>query len=193
MRKFPSSTKNKVIKKNLKESLFKDLREINNKIEHKEDYLKKHFYHAQYQRHVGDISSCPVCLEMKKKGILSEKEKGLHNNLNSRNLRNLNRRHISNIKISLNQNLQENKNVNMLSANSIEADFDNKYMQFNGLNRFKKLNRYGSSENIFSESENKMGNFRIGKNINYRENEKNRDDFDRWQFSALSQYFRKYY
>ena len=190
LRRFPFTTKNKIIKKNLKESLYKDLQEINNKLRNKDDYLKKHF-HAPYQKHVGDMSTCPVCLEMEKKGIHAEKEKGLLKILTSRNLKNINGRNQSKMKIALNRNGKENNSLNIFGANNIGDDFNNKYLQFNGFNR---LNRYGSFENLFSyRNDNKKRNSRKINLFKNKEMDKNRDDFDRWHFSALGQYFKKLY
>ena len=189
MRRFPSSANKK--KKNFRERLYKDLREINNKIKNKDDYLKKNFYNLQYQKHVGDIKTCPVCQEMRKKGILSEKEKGLHNTLSSRHLRNLNRRPLSKLQISVQQKGQETSNFNIFSTNNIAAEFSNKYLQFNGLNRPRKLIRYGSNENL-NNKENKKRNFRTIKINMNRENEKNNlDDNDKWIYPSLNQYFHK--
>ena len=194
-KRFPvSANKNR---KNFRESLYKDLKEINNKINNKDDYLKKHYYNLQYQRHVGDINTCPLCREMRKKGIISEKEKGIHNNLNSRKLKNLNRRPLSNLKISLHQKEKEYQDFNVFSTknsnhyNNIESEFKNKYLQFNGLNRPKnKLIKYGSTENIlYNKNENNNRNFRY-LNMN-KENEKNLDDNERLMYPSLIHYFRK--
>ena len=83
LRRFPSTTKNKIIKKFVKEGLYDDLKEIKNKLRNKNDHFKMH-YHANFQKHVGDTSTCPVCLEIKKKGIHAEREKGLLKILNSK-------------------------------------------------------------------------------------------------------------
>ena len=134
---------------------------------------------------------------MRKKGIISEKEKGIHNNLNSRKLKNLNRRPLSNLKISLHQKEKEYQDFNVFSTknsnhyNNIESEFKNKYLQFNGLNRPKnKLIKYGSTENIlYNKNENNNRNFRY-LNMN-KENEKNLDDNERLMYPSLIHYFRK--
>ena len=128
---------------------------------------------------------------MEKKGIHAEKEKGLLKILTSRNLKNINGRNQSKMKIALNRNGKENNSLNIFGANNIGDDFNNKYLQFNGFNR---LNRYGSFENLFSyRNDNKKRNSRKINLFKNKETDKNRDDFDRWHFSALGQYFKKLY
>ena len=193
LRKFPSTTKNKIIKKFVKESLYDDLKEIKNKLRNKNDHFKMH-YHANFQKHVGDMSTCPVCLEIKKKGIHAEREKGLLKILNSRNLKNINGRNKPKMNILLNRNEKENnKSLNIFGSNNnnIRDVFNDKYLQFNEFNR---LNRYGSFENLFIYSnDNIKRNTRKINLFKSKEMDKNKDDFDRWNFSALGQYFKKLY
>ena len=194
-KRYPTTAKRKIIKKNLKESLYKDLQEINNKLKNKDDFFKN-YYHAQYQRHIGDCSTCPLCIEMKKKGILSERQKGLHGALStSGNVKSLNRRNFSKIKIALNSNGKENNNnLNIFSTSNIAKEFNNKYLQFNGFHRPNKLSKLGSFTNLLSfrnDNENKRRTFRNISLFKNKELEKNKDDFDRWQLSSLSQYYKK--
>ena len=189
-RKFTVSANKK--RKSFKESLYKDLREIKNKLNNKDDYLKKNFYNLHYQRHFGEEKNCLLCQEMRKKGIISEKEKGIHDALSLRYLKNLKkRRPLSKLKISIQSKGKENNNF--FSTNNIEAEFKNKYLQFNGLNRPNRLYRYGSTENLTSKNENnnRKRNFRNFKLNIDREIEKNRDDGDNWKYSTLKHYFNK--
>ena len=188
IRRFPVSANKK--RKNFKDSLYKDLRDINNKLKNKEDFLKRNYYNLQYQRHFGDEKTCHVCQEMRKKGIISEKEKGLHSALSFRNLRHLKKRSLSKLRISIQPKGKENNNF--FSTNNIEAEFKNKYLQFNGLNRPNKLNRFGSSINLTNgkfENNKKKRNFRTMKYNIDKEMEKNRDDEVKRQYGTLKQYF----
>ena len=190
LKNFPVSAKKK--RKNLKESLYKDLRDIKNKLKNKDDYLKKNYYNLHYQKHFGDEKNCFLCQEMRQRGKISEKEKGIHDALSLMSLKNLNRRPLSKLKIAVQPKGKEINNF--LSTNNIEAEFKNKYLQFNGLNRNNKLNRYGSSENLTNyknENENIKINFRGLKLIMDKEIEKNREDDDIFQYQTLKQYFNK--
>ena len=192
---FPSSVKKKG--KNFKESLYKDLRDIKNKLKNKDEYLKRNYYNLHYQKHFGDENNCFLCQEMRQKGKISEKEKGIHDALSLRNLRNLNRRPLSQLKISSQKKGKENNNIfSTNNINNIEDEFKNKYLQFNELNRTNKLNRYGSFENLTNskfENLNRKRNFgtlKLKLNMD-KEIEKNREDGDNFQYQTLKQYFNK--
>ena len=94
LKKYPVSAKKK--HKNLAEKLFKDLKDINSKLENKEEYFKKNFLNLHYDKHVGDEKTCPLCREMRKRGRKSEREKGLFNAFSFRNFKNLNRKSFTN-------------------------------------------------------------------------------------------------
>ena len=155
--RFHSTTKTK--NKNITDSLLKDLHEINSKLENKEEYFKH--YHLDYPRHIGLEETCPICKEVRKKGKLMEKEKGLFSALSFRNFKTLNRRTLNKLKLSK-QNSQykkinllndvERKKKNKFSWNNLNnmsqqnLEFRKKYLEFNDMNRLNKYNRYGSVE-----------------------------------------------
>ena len=88
---------------------------------------------------------------------------------------------------------QKAKDKNIFRTNNIEAEFKNKYLQFNGLNRPSRLIRYGSSENFTNtryENDNKPRNFRVLKLNVDKDIEKNRDD-DNLKYQTLKYYFNK--
>ena len=202
LKKYPSSAKKK--HKNLVDSLYKDLREINSKLENKEDYIKKNYYNLHYDRHVGDEKTCPICREVRKRGRRMEREKGLFSAFSFRNYKKINKKAFAKLKISLQQKSKENNEViwnnierqkyyndnNIFSMNNIDNDFRTKYMQFNGMNRFNKLNRYGSTENLSKYRYNNDKRSFRNLNLNMdKEMEKNEDDMFNWQFPALNNYF----
>ena len=143
---------------------------------------------------------------MRKRGKRSEREKGLFSAFSFRHFKNMNRKSLSKLKISFNKNGREkdfdnnlwnnierrnnnyDNNVFSLNNNNIDTEFRKKYMQFNGMNRLNKINRYGSSENLNNyRYDSELRSFR---NLNFdREMEKNDIDFDRIQYPALKNYF----
>ena len=195
-KKFPSSAKKKY--KNLSENLYKDLREINEKIENNEGYYKKHHFNMDYDRHVGDEKTCPICRKVRRRGRKLEREKGLFSAFSLRHLQNLNRRSLPKLNIVIPQkeketdfkNNYERKELDKLfSMNNLDMDFKNKYMKFNGMN-INKLNRYGSSQNFKSDlGYENIPSFRnTYLNID-KEMEKNEEELDRIRYPALSNYF----
>ena len=65
-------------------------------------------------------------------------------------------------------------------------------MQFNGMNRIKKLRRYGSCDNfVYSEcfSHNNNDNKRNLKLNMNKEVEKNHDEMNKFEYPALNNYF----
>ena len=206
LKKYPVSAKKN--HKNLAESLYKDLKEIHNKLENKDEYFKKNFLNIHYDRHVGAEKTCPICKEVRKRGRRSEREKGLFSAFSYRNFKNMNRKSFSKLKISFHKkgnekdnsndlwnNFERKKNYNdnyyfSLNNNNIDTELRKKYMQFNGMNRLNKLNRNGSSENLNNyRYDNEIKRFRnLNLNID-REMEKNEDDLDRMQYPALKNYF----
>ena len=206
LKKYPVSAKKK--HKNLAEKLFKDLKDINSKLENKEEYFKKNFLNLHYDKHVGDEKTCPLCREMRKRGRKYEREKGLFNAFSFRNFKNLNRKSFTKLKISLQQkgrdketdiwNNYERRNNNIDNNffsmnNNMDLELKKKYMQFNGMNRCNRLNRYGSSENLTNyRYDNDKKSFR-NLNLNMdREMEKNEDELDKIQYPALKNYFHDY-
>ena len=203
IKRYPSSAK-KNNNKNLVEHLYKDLREINNKLDNN-DYLKKNFLKIHYDKHVGDEETCPICRQVRKRGRKSEREKGLFNAFSFRNINNFNKKAFSRLKLTLQSklkgketelwnNAQRKNNVfenNFLSLNNNdEIDFKKKYMQFNGMNRLKRLKRYGSSENMVnSECISNNNNFRNLKLNMDKESEKNYDGLNKYQYPVLNNYF----
>ena len=188
IRNFPFSANKK--KPNIKESLYKDLRDIKNKLKNKEDYLKKNYYNLHYQKHFGDEKNCYLCQEMRQKGLISQKEKGINETLSLRNSKDIKHRPLSKLRISVQQ---KTKDKNIFRTNNIEAEFKNKYLQFNGLNRPSKLIRYGSSENLTNtryENDNKPRNFRLLKLNMDKDIEKNREE-DNLKYQTLKHYFNK--
>ena len=200
IKKIPSSAKKK--HKNLVSSLYKDLRDLNKKIENKDDYFKKNYLNLHYERHVGDERTCPICREVRKRGKKEEREKGLFNAFSYRNIKKFNKKSLSKLKISLQQKSKENnyfwnnyesnkkRNENNFFSmnNNINNELRNKYMQFNGMNRFNKLNRYGSSENLSNIRYDKISFGKSNSNMN-KEVEKNEDDLEQYQYPALNNYF----
>ena len=148
---------NKKKNKNITDSLYKDLNEINSKLENRNDYLKKH-YHLDYPKHIGDEQSCPICKEVRKKGKKMEKEKGLFSAFSFRNFKTIKRKSLNKLKFSYLKNNTNYKkldllsdderkknifgwnNINNLSQQNLE--FRKKYMEFNGMNRLNRINRY---------------------------------------------------
>jgi hypothetical protein len=188
LRNFPFSANKK--RTSIKESLYKDLRDIKNKLKNKEDYLKKNYYNLHYQKHFGDEKNCYLCQEMRQKGLISQKEKGINETLSLRNSKDIKHRPLSKLRISVQQKA---KDKNIFRTNNIEAEFKNKYLQFNGLNRPSRLIRYGSSENFTNtryENDNKPRNFRVLKLNVDKDIEKNRDD-DNLKYQTLKHYFNK--
>ena len=204
-RKFNSAFKKG--NKNFVDSLYRDLREINNKLENRNDYFKKHHYHLNYPKHVGDEANCPICKEVRKKGKIMEKEKGLFNALNFKNYKTINRKSLNKLKLanlkkvsSINRfdllSDEERKKNNMNSLNNLNSlsqqnlNFKKKYMQFNGMNRLQRFNRYGSVENYkilnnnYLRNDSKEQNFNNGKLY-----EQNDDIFNNSEFPLLKNYF----
>ena len=141
---------------------------------------------------------------MRKRGKKEEREKGLFSAFSFRNIKKINKKSLSKLKISLQQKSKDNnffwnnfdsnkKNYenNFFSMNNnMEIELRNKYMQFNGMNRFNKLNRYGSTENISKYRYNNDKRSFRNLNLNMdKEMEKNEDDMFNWQFPALNNYF----
>ena len=203
LKKYPVSAKKK--HKNLAEKLFKDLKEINNKLINKDEYLKKNFLDLHYDRHVGDEKTCPICKQVRKRGRKLEREKGLFNAFSFRNFKNISKKSFSKLKITLQQKGKEKdndlwnnydkrnnleNNFFSLNNNKIDTELRQKYMQFNGMNRQNKLNRYGSYENLSNlKQDSDKKNFRnLHLNMD-KEMEKNGDELDKLQYPALKNYF----
>ena len=200
LKKYPVSAKKK--NKNLVDSLYKDLRDLNHKIQNKDDYFKKNYLNLHYERHVGDERTCPICRQVRKRGRKEEREKGLFSAFSFRNIKKINKKSLSKLKISLQQKSKDNnffrnnfdsnkKNYenNFFSMNNnIDTELRNKYMQFNGMNRFNKLNRYGSSENLRNYAFDKTS-FRKSNLFMDKEMEKNDDNLEEYQYPALNNYF----
>ena len=155
---------------------------------------------------MGDEETCPICRQVRKRGRKSEREKGLlFNAFSFRNINNFNKKAFSRLKLTLQSklkgketelwnNAQRKNNVfenNFLSLNNNdEIDFKKKYMQFNGMNRLKRLKRYGSSENMVnSECISNNNNFRNLKLNMDKESEKNYDGLNKYQYPVLNNYF----
>ena len=127
---------------------------------------------------------------MRQKGLISQKEKGINETLSLRNSKDIKHRPLSKLRISVQQ---KTKDKNIFRTNNIEAEFKNKYLQFNGLNRPSKLIRYGSSENLTNtryENDNKPRNFRLLKLNMDKDIEKNREE-DNLKYQTLKHYFNK--
>jgi hypothetical protein len=205
--KYYSSTdkkaKNYKYFKELNDSLYKDLREINGKFENRKNYLKKHHHNLEFQRHFGDEETCPICREMRKRGKKEEREKGLFSAFNFFNFkgfktgkRSLKRLKFSSIQKNLNSKRndlisEERKKLGLYSLNNINKnnihDFRNKYMQFNGMNRIRKLNRFGSAENVYSNFERNNSNNNLKKGE--KEYEKNIEGENSLEYPLLKNYF----
>ena len=151
-----------------------------------------------YDRHVGDEKTCPICRKVRRRGRKLEREKGLFSAFSLRHLQNLNRRSLPKLNIVIPQkeketdfkNNYERKELDKLfSMNNLDMDFKNKYMKFNGMN-INKLNRYGSSQNFKSDlGYENIPSFRnTYLNID-KEMEKNEEELDRIRYPALSNYF----
>ena len=214
IKKYPSSAKKN--QKNLVASLYKDLREINKKYNNED--LKKNYLNMHYDKHVGDEETCPICLQVRKRGKESEREKGLFSAFSFRNINNFNNnKSISKLKISLQQKfkerekdtniwnnflkkkkLKENNNLNnylsSMNNDDDDSDFKKKYMQFNGMNRFKRLRRYGSCDDfVYSECFSHINNVnKRNLKLNMKkESEKNYDEMNKLEYPALKNYFHK--
>ena len=202
--KFNSTSKKK--NKNITDSLYKDLHEINNKLENRNDYLKKH-YHLDYPKHIGDEQNCPICKEVRKKGKKMEKEKGLFSAFSFRNFKTIKRKSLNKLKLSQlkkNQNYKIdllsdderkknnifgwNNNINNLSQQNL--DFRKKYMEFNGMNRLNRINRYGSVGNYNNYKSNKVSRNENNKALNDGKiYDKSEDIFNNSEYPLLKNYF----
>ena len=200
--KFHSSNKKN---KNITDSLYKDLKEINNKLENRNHYLKNH-YHLDYPMHMGKEENCPICIEVRKKGREMEKEKGLFSAFSFRNYKKVNRKTLNRLKLS---NLKKNQSVkkldllsdeerrknnlfNLNNLNNLSQNnfgFHKKYMEFNGMNRLHKFNRYGSVGNI--SNKNSRNDFNNNNQIinDGRIFEKSDDIFNNSEYPLLKNYF----
>ena len=106
-----SSTKKN---KNSNNSLYKDLYEINNKLDNKKYNITKHHYSIDYQKHYGDEKKCPKCREMRKKGRKMEKEKGVFHAFNFKNYKTISKKAINQLKsLQLHKTQSNNKNINI--------------------------------------------------------------------------------
>ena len=200
IKKYPASANKRHI--DLTKNLYKELNKINNKLDNKDEYLRKHLFSLDYQKHVGDELNCPICREVRKRGKQSEKEKGLFNAFSFRNYKTLNKRPLSRLKISFHKGKEnellydlekkrKNDDNNTFSMHNIDAEIKKKYLQFNGLNnRLNKLNRYGSNENLNSimNDNDKKGYRNLKLNMD-REIEKNGDGNERRKYPVLNNYF----
>ena len=202
-----SSSNKKKNNKTMADSLYKDLKEIHNNLENRNDYFKKHHYNIDYQKHYGDEKTCPICKEVRKKGKIMEKEKGLFSAFNFRNYKTIRRKSLNKLKLSRikkNQTAQkldllsdeERKKNNIYSWNNLNnlsqqnLEFKKKYMQFNGMNRLQRYKRYGSIDNYMN-----YRNSNNSRNDNYnvlndgRLFEKNDDIFNNSEYPVLRNYF----
>ena len=210
IKKYPSSATKK--HKNFVANLYKDLRDINKKLENNQN-LKKNYLKIDYDRHVGDEDTCPICRQMRKRGRKSEREKGLYRAFSFRNMNNYGKKALSRLKISLEHKFKDKEKNNYLWNNFVkgekklndnnflssinnnnndeDTDFKKKYMQFNGMNRFKRLRHYDSSDNlIYSECFSNKNNNNINLKLNMdKEAEKNHDEINKNQFPVLNNYF----
>lgn len=201
--KFNSTSKKD---KNITDSLYKDLREINNKLENRNDYFKKHHYNLEYQKHYGDEKTCPICKEMRKKGKRMEKEKGLFSAFSFRNYKKINKKTLNKLKLSQLQKTQNSKKMDLLSdderkKNNVldvnnynhiskeNSDFRKKYLQFNGMNKLNRFNRYGSVGNFMkyrnNYSRNDYNNLRNEKKLN----DKSEEVYNNSEYPVLKNYF----
>ena len=183
----------------LEESLYKDLKDLRDKLDNKDEYFKQKCSNFHYDRHVGDEKTCPICRAMRRKGRKSEREKGLFSAFSFKEFRDKNRRSLAKLRNSLHQKEKENSlhyfdkkkfyDKNLFSLNNnIDSELKKKYMQFNGMNRLHKLRRCGSGAKLSNyRYDNDFKSFR-SLNIG-REIEKNGDDLERIQYHALRNYF----
>ena len=196
-----ANKKNKLnICKNISNSLYKDLREINNKLDSRNDYIKKH-YHLDYPKHIGDQKNCPICIEDLKKGREMEKEKGLFKAFSFGKYKIINRNTLNKLKppqMKKNPNNQkldsssddERKKNNMGIWNSLNQQnpgICKKYIKFNNINRSQRFKRYERVENY--------------KNYHYSKNDNNQlindgrsfgkswDIFNGSEYPLLKNYF----
>ena len=100
------------------DSLYKDFSEINNNLENRNDYFKKHHYNIDYQKHYGDEKTCPICKEMRKRAFKMEKEKGLFSAL----AKSTKKKSLS--KLKLTQLIKKNKTEKQLDLLSSSFSFD---------------------------------------------------------------------
>ena len=140
---------------------------------------------------------------MRKRGKKEEREKGLFSAFNFFNFKGFKtgKRSLKRLKFSsIQKNLtskrndllnEERKKLSLYSTNNVNQnnihDFRNKYMQFNGMNRIRKLNRFGSAENIYSNYDRNYSNNNLKKGE--REYEKNIEGENSLEYPLLKNYF----
>jgi hypothetical protein len=200
--------------KNINDSLYKDLHEINNRLNDKNNFLINHHHNGDYEKHYGDEMTCPKCREMRKKGRKMEKEKGLFHAFNFKNYKTISKKALSKLKLmqfhktqnnnmnNINSNSNMKNKINLLSDDERKkelqsiynnynkyknSEFKKKYLQFNGMNRLHKFNRYGSAENFMNHQVSRNENV---KTINNKKNEKKSDDiYNNSEYPVLRNYF----
>ena len=87
----------------LEESLFKDLKDLHDKLDKKDEYFKQKCSNFHYDRHVGAEKTCPICRAMRRKNRKSEREKGLFSAFSFKEFRDKNRRSLTKLRNSLHQ------------------------------------------------------------------------------------------
>ena len=201
--------------KNIKDSLYKDLLEMNNKLENKDYNSDKHHYNIDYQKHYGDERTCPICREMRKRGRKMEKEKGLFHAFNFKNYKMISKKALNRFKMYQSHKTQGNNNNNSINNNSCNkkkedllsddekkkdvknifnnfnkyknSEFRKKYLQFNGISRLNKINRLGSTDNFMNYINSRNESI---KKMNEKKIEENSDDIhNNSEYPVLKFYF----
>ena len=131
-----------------------------------------------------------------------EKEKGLYSAFSFRKFKTINRKSLNKLKLSNIKKNQGGKKLDLLSdderkknnlfiwnnLNSLSQKnfaFHKKYMEFNGMNRLQRFNRYGSLENLInSRNDNNNKMFYEG-----RLYDKSDDIFNNSEYPLLKNYF----
>ena len=201
------NTTNKKKNTIMSDSLYKDLKEINNNLENRNEYFKKHHYNLDYQKHYGDEKTCPICKEMRQKAKIMEKEKGLFNAFTFRNYKTIKRKSLNKLKLSRikknqteqldllsDENRKKNniynwnnfKNLNISQQN---LEFRQKYMQFNGMNRLQRIKRYGSIDNYIKNNNNSRNDNKHIFNEGRLFEKKEEDIFNNSEYPVLKNYF----
>ena len=200
--------------KNVNDSLYKDLNEINSRLNDKTNLFINHHHNGDYEKHYGDEMTCPKCREMRKRCRKMEKEKGLFHAFNFKNSKTISKKALNKLKM-IQFHKTQNNNINNINSNSNmknkidllsdderkkelqsiynnynkykNSEFKKKYLQFNGMNKLHKFNRYGSAENFMNHRVSRNENVKT--NNNKKNEEKSDDIYNNSEYPVLRNYF----
>ena len=143
---------------------------------------------------------------MRKKGRRMEKEKGLFSAFSFRNYKTINKKTLNKLKLSQLQKTQNSKKMDLLSDderkknNALDvnnynhiskdnSDFRKKYLQFNGMNKLHRFNRYGSVGNFMKYRNNYSRNDYNNLKNDRRLNDKSEEVYNNSEYPVLKNYF----